>query len=112
LAVGMRRIEPDVGIVFLTSFEDPRLLDSRLTNMPEMRLCGEAVLGGHRVSRRGDPWLRRRRVGSPGESHGVPDRDATAACCWVVQRGDRTAARGGSLLGREGDTANGGGTGC
>jgi len=27
LAVGMRRIQPEVGIVFLTSFEDPRLLD-------------------------------------------------------------------------------------
>jgi len=35
LAVGMRRARPGVGIVFLTSFEDPRLLDSRLTNMPE-----------------------------------------------------------------------------
>ena len=41
LAVGMRRTKPDVGIVFLTSFEDPRLLDSRLTNMPER--CGYVV---------------------------------------------------------------------
>ena len=41
LAVGMRRVKPDVGIVFLTSFEDPRLLDSRLTNMPER--CGYVV---------------------------------------------------------------------
>lgn len=41
LAVGMRRLKPSVGIVFLTSFEDPRLLDSRLTNMPER--CGYVV---------------------------------------------------------------------
>jgi len=41
LAVGMRRLKPDLGIVFLTSFEDPRLLDSRLTNMPER--CGYVV---------------------------------------------------------------------
>lgn len=41
LAVGMRRISPEVGIVFLTSFEDPRLLDSRLTNMPQR--CGYVV---------------------------------------------------------------------
>lgn len=41
LAVGMRRMKPDVGIVFLTSFEDPRLLDSRLTNMPDR--CGYVV---------------------------------------------------------------------
>lgn len=34
LGVGMRRLKPEVGVVFLTSFEDPRLLDSRLTNMP------------------------------------------------------------------------------
>lgn len=41
IAVGMRRIKANVGIVFLTSFEDPRLLDSRLTNMPER--CGYVV---------------------------------------------------------------------
>jgi len=35
IALGMRRVRPEVGIVFLTSFEDPRLLDSRLTDMPE-----------------------------------------------------------------------------
>ncbi|HEV8023760.1 MAG TPA: response regulator [Candidatus Nanopelagicales bacterium] len=41
LAVGMRRLKPELGVVFLTSFEDPRLLDSRLTNMPER--CGYVV---------------------------------------------------------------------
>lgn len=41
LAVGMRRIDPRVGIVFLTSFEDPRLLDTRLAVMPER--CGYVV---------------------------------------------------------------------
>lgn len=41
LAVGMRRLDPDIGIVFLTSFEDPRLLDTRLSTMPER--CGYVV---------------------------------------------------------------------
>lgn len=41
LAIGMRRIRPDIGIVFLTSYTDPRLLDTRLTSLP--RQCAYVV---------------------------------------------------------------------
>lgn len=41
LAVGMRRLDPVVGVVFLTSFEDPRLLDTRLAKLPQR--CGYVV---------------------------------------------------------------------
>lgn len=35
LAVLLRRAKPDLGIVFLTSFEDPRLLRSNLPSLPD-----------------------------------------------------------------------------
>lgn len=35
VAVGLRRERPDLGIVILTTYEDPRLLSTSLRNLPE-----------------------------------------------------------------------------
>lgn len=34
LAIGLRRKNPKIGIVLLTTFEDPRLLDAKIPNVP------------------------------------------------------------------------------